>query len=135
MPKRVIILGSTGSIGRSALSVADNLPGEFEIVGLAANSSCERLVEQVEKYHPKIAVLADPSAADRASDQLKKTSPTTQLLTGPEALVRLVKEADADFDRIAAAQFEGLKISGEMLLGILWLIEPPRTDPAAGAST
>lgn len=97
MPKRVIILGSTGSIGSSALSVADNLPGEFEIVGLAAATSDQRLAQQVEKYHPKIAVLADPVAALRIHDRLKNSSPATQLWSGPEALVRLVKEADADF--------------------------------------
>ncbi|MBK8266769.1 MAG: 1-deoxy-D-xylulose-5-phosphate reductoisomerase [Planctomycetes bacterium] len=97
MPKRVIILGSTGSIGCSALSVADNLPGEFEIVGLAAATSDQRLAQQVEKYHPKIAVLADQSAALRIRDRLKNSSPATQLWSGPEALVRLVKEADADF--------------------------------------
>lgn len=97
MPKRVIILGSTGSIGRSALSVTDNLPGEFEIVGLAAHTNGQRLAGQVERYRPSYAVLSDTAAAEEVRARIKSISPDTQLWSGPDALVRLVKEADVDF--------------------------------------
>ncbi|HWL93062.1 MAG TPA: 1-deoxy-D-xylulose-5-phosphate reductoisomerase [Phycisphaerae bacterium] len=108
MPKRVIILGSTGSIGRSALSVADNLPGEFEIVGLAAGSNWERLCEQAERYRPRVAVLSDESAAERAADRLKRCGADTIVHGGPEALVQLVKETDADFVLAAIVGIAGL---------------------------
>ncbi|MBX3396349.1 MAG: 1-deoxy-D-xylulose-5-phosphate reductoisomerase [Phycisphaerae bacterium] len=97
MPKRVIILGSTGSIGRSALSVAESLPGEFEIVGLAADSSWERLVEQITRFRPCVAVLSDPVAGEKARAALRAAKISTELLVGTDSLVRLVKEYDTDF--------------------------------------
>jgi 1-deoxy-D-xylulose-5-phosphate reductoisomerase len=96
MPKRVIILGSTGSIGCNALSVADNLPDEFEIVGLAADSRWRKLAEQVQRHHPRVAVLSDPEAAENLVDQLGRSSGTA-VWSGPEALLRLVKEVPCDF--------------------------------------
>lgn len=97
MPKRVIILGSTGSIGRSALSVAESLPDEIEIVGLAAGSSWERLVDQVAQFRPRVAVLSDPVAGEKARAAFRTDGAATELLIGADALVRLVKEYDADF--------------------------------------
>lgn len=97
MPKRVIILGSTGSIGRSALSVADHLPGEFEIVGLAACTSWQRLVEQALQFRPRVAVLSDFESAERAKNALRQAGSATEVCGGADAMVRLVKEADADF--------------------------------------
>mgnify|MGYP001206222288 CR=1 FL=1 len=97
MPKRVIILGSTGSIGRSALSVADNLPSEFEIVGLAAGTSWERLSEQAERYRSRCVALSDAKAAERAEDRLRRSGAQTRVLGGPDALVQLVKETECDF--------------------------------------
>ncbi|MFQ5411554.1 MAG: 1-deoxy-D-xylulose-5-phosphate reductoisomerase [Phycisphaerae bacterium] len=95
MPKRVIILGSTGSIGRNALLVADNLPGAFEIVGLAAGSRWEELAEQVRRYQPRTVALSDPEAADHLAGHLD--SIPTALLSGDDAAVRLVKETECDF--------------------------------------
>ena len=94
MPKRVIILGSTGSIRCSALSVADNLKREFEIVGPAAQSSWEKMAEQVERYRPKVSVLSDADAADRLAE---RTGQSTKVWGGADALERLVKELDCDF--------------------------------------
>jgi 1-deoxy-D-xylulose-5-phosphate reductoisomerase len=53
LAKKIIILGSTGSIGCSALSVAEALPGEFEIVGLAAQQSWEKAAAQARRWKPK----------------------------------------------------------------------------------
>lgn len=97
MPKRVIILGSTGSIGCSALNVADNLEDEFEIVGLSAQSSWEKMAEQVERYRPRVAVLSDADSADRLAQRLAGVSPDTEVWGGIDALERLVKEPDCDF--------------------------------------
>jgi 1-deoxy-D-xylulose-5-phosphate reductoisomerase len=97
MPKRVIILGSTGSIGCSALSVADNLPDEFEIVGLAAESRWQRIAEQVERYHPKAVVLSDPISAENLTERLCEVGSDTVVWSGADALVRLVEEVECDF--------------------------------------
>ncbi len=55
----VSILGSTGSIGRSALAVLDRHPDRFRVVALAAHRNGERLAEQVARYRPELAVLGD----------------------------------------------------------------------------
>jgi 1-deoxy-D-xylulose-5-phosphate reductoisomerase len=61
--RKVLLLGSTGSIGTSALKVARDLPERIQIVGLAANSSVEALVEQVRETGVKQVALTDPAAA------------------------------------------------------------------------
>ena len=56
--KRIAILGSTGSIGVSALSVAAAHPARIEVVGLAAGANTSRLVEQVERHRPRVVSVA-----------------------------------------------------------------------------
>ena len=53
MSKKVVILGSTGSIGRNALQVIDALGPEYEVIALSAHTSLDRLAEQAEKYKPQ----------------------------------------------------------------------------------
>lgn len=64
-PKSIVILGSTGSIGRQALEVARALPDRLRVVGLAAGSNLELFAEQVAEWQPQIAALADENAARR----------------------------------------------------------------------
>lgn len=61
--KGVALLGCTGSIGRSALSVLDRHPDEYRIVALAANRNAAELTRQVERYRPSLAVLVDEDVA------------------------------------------------------------------------
>src|SRR5581483_1172108 len=89
--KRLLVLGSTGSIGRQALDVCGHTD-EFELVGLSAESSWEPLIEQARAHRvPRIA-LADPDAAARASESWTEG----QVLAGAEGLVKLVVESGAD---------------------------------------
>jgi 1-deoxy-D-xylulose-5-phosphate reductoisomerase len=89
--KRLLVLGSTGSIGRQALEVCLH-SGEFELVGLSAESSWEPLIEQARAHGvPRIA-LADVDAAARAGESWTEG----QVLAGAEGLVRLVVESGAD---------------------------------------
>ncbi len=97
MPKKVIILGSTGSIGCSALDVADRLPGEFDIVGLAAGSRWQMMAEQIERYRPEVAVLFDAAAAEELAGHASVAAAGTKVWGGPDALVRLVRETDCEF--------------------------------------
>ena len=60
--KKIAILGSTGSIGTQALDVVRNLPNEFKISVLAANSNVELFSKQIEQFQPELAVLADENA-------------------------------------------------------------------------
>ena len=96
MPKKIIILGATGSIGASALSVAANLPGEFEIVALAGGKNAQRMAELVKTWRPRVAVLTSDQAAAELRGSLEKGS-RADIWTGHQALVRLVKELDCDF--------------------------------------
>ncbi len=108
MPKRVTVLGSTGSIGCSALSVADSLPDEFDIVALAAGSSWRDMAAQVERYRPEMAVLSDPEAADRLCEHLAGSGVETQIAGGAGALARLVKDVPTDFVLSAIVGVAGL---------------------------
>ena len=66
--KRVVILGSTGSIGTSALKVARDIPERMEVVGLAAHSSVETLAAQVNEFGVKDVCLFDPSGVARLKE-------------------------------------------------------------------
>ncbi len=57
--RRVVILGSTGSIGESALKVARDIPERMEIVGLAAGKNVARLMEQAQEFSPKAIAIGD----------------------------------------------------------------------------
>ncbi len=87
---RVVLLGSTGSIGRSTLEVVRRHPDRFRLVGLAANRSADELAEQVREFAPRRAVLADPSV------DLPSTSGPTRWARGREALLELAGEERAD---------------------------------------
>src|SRR5262245_27649471 len=63
--KRIAILGSTGSIGKSALSVVDAHADRLQVVGLAAGENSALLAEQVAKYQPRVVAMASGSALDR----------------------------------------------------------------------
>ena len=90
-PKRLLILGSTGSIGTQALDVCRR-SGELELVGLSAECSWEALVAQARAYGVGRIALADQDAAARASEAWTDG----EVLGGAEGLVRLVVESDAD---------------------------------------
>jgi 1-deoxy-D-xylulose-5-phosphate reductoisomerase len=89
--KRLLILGSTGSIGTQALDVCMR-GDEFELVGLSAERSWEGLVEQARAHGVQRIALAEEHAAARASEVWTEG----QVLGGAEGLVRLVVESEAD---------------------------------------
>ncbi|MBN1342888.1 MAG: 1-deoxy-D-xylulose-5-phosphate reductoisomerase [Phycisphaerae bacterium] len=94
MKRRVIILGSTGSIGTSALDVVAALADELDVVGLAANSSWQTLAEQVRQFAPQRVAMADPASAARLRSELDGTA---EVLEGDDALSDLVERTDCDF--------------------------------------
>jgi 1-deoxy-D-xylulose-5-phosphate reductoisomerase len=89
--KRLLILGSTGSIGTQALEVCA-YSGEFELVGLSAERSWQTLVEQARAHGVKRIALADGDQAARAAEAWCDG----EVLGGAEGLVRLVVESQAD---------------------------------------
>lgn len=93
-PKRVALLGSTGSIGTSTLDVARHLPDRVKITGLAANSKWELLAEQCREFTPRIAVICDPEVFKQADRTCFPKG--TELLCGEDGVRRLVTGADVD---------------------------------------
>jgi 1-deoxy-D-xylulose-5-phosphate reductoisomerase len=90
-PKRLLILGSTGSIGTQALDVCER-SDELEIVGLSAGRSWEALIEQAREHRVSRIALGDAHAAAQASEAWTDG----EVLVGAEGLVRLVVESGAD---------------------------------------
>src|SRR5438552_5751454 len=89
--KRLLILGSTGSIGTQALEVCAH-SGEFELVGLSAERSWQTLIEQARAHGVKRIALADGDQAARAAEAWCDG----EVLGGPDGLVRLITESQAD---------------------------------------
>ena len=83
--KHIAILGSTGSIGKNALSVVDTHPDEFKVVGLAANRDVDTLEQQIRRYQPVIAALNEPAAAQMLRTRLRDIN-GTEVLAGTEGL-------------------------------------------------
>lgn len=94
MPKRIVILGSTGSIGTAAVRVAAHLAPEIEVVGLAAGGNrVERLAEQAEALDCNNIAVADPARLK----ELRALAPAScRVQAGPDALRELAATADAD---------------------------------------
>jgi 1-deoxy-D-xylulose-5-phosphate reductoisomerase len=90
--KRLLILGSTGSIGTQALDVVARAGGAFEVVGLSAGTAYGPLIEQARAYGVRRVALSDPDAAARAAEAWTEG----EVLAGPEGLVELVAASDAD---------------------------------------
>ena len=93
-PRRVAVLGSTGSIGTSTLDVIRHLPDRLELVGLAAHTKWEPLADQCRAFRPRYAVLCDP-AAYKAADR-KYFPRETELLCGEAGVAKLAADPDVD---------------------------------------
>ena len=91
MPRRLLILGSTGSIGTQALDIVSRDP-ELELVGLSAERSSDSLIEQARQFGVDRIALADQDAGARAAEAWTDG----EVLVGAEGLVRLVLESGAD---------------------------------------
>jgi 1-deoxy-D-xylulose-5-phosphate reductoisomerase len=89
--KTLLLLGSTGSIGRQTLDLVRRAPGEFRVLGLSAASSWEALLEQAREFRPALVALADPEAGER----LRAALPAgVGLRVGPGAAEELARELD-----------------------------------------
>ncbi len=85
--KKVVILGSTGSIGRATLDVIKKHPGRFDVIALAAYSNAELLAEQCRQFRPRYACLANRNHSDTLRALVNERK--TKLLFGEEELVHL----------------------------------------------
>lgn len=93
-PKRVAVLGSTGSIGRSTLEVIAASDGALEAVALSAHRGTKLLLEQARAFRPRRILVSDAAAAE--SQDWSSLPEGIELLVGPEAVRRLVTENGVD---------------------------------------
>ncbi len=82
--KRIIVLGSTGSIGTNTLDIVSKFPKEFQVVGLTAATKDVQLEEQIRLFKPAKVALSDPAAAARLRSRCKGLS--VEILSGPEGV-------------------------------------------------
>ena len=91
MPRRLVILGSTGSIGTQALDVVQRAP-DLSVVALSADGAWEELIGQAREHGVRRIALSDVDAAARAAEAWTGGD----VLSGPDGLVRLITESNAD---------------------------------------
>jgi 1-deoxy-D-xylulose-5-phosphate reductoisomerase len=104
--KNVVLLGSTGSIGTSALKVAEDLPDHIRLVGLAAGGNAGLLLEQARRHRPELVSLRDPAKAGEVRNALGGIS---RVASGPEGLIELATLPSADIVLIAIVGTAGLQ--------------------------
>ena len=104
--RRIVVLGSTGSIGTSCLKVIDHLPHRLQAWGLTAHSRWEDLLQQAHRYQPRYLTVTEPQAARALARQSLPAS--TQLLDGEDAIGTMVRDADVDVVLTAIVGAAGL---------------------------
>ena len=110
--KNISILGSTGSIGQSALNLVDLHPDRFQVIALAARNNTELLHKQCLKYQPKLVALHNPEAAQSIRQQL----PNTRVLSGQKGVVEAAVHPDVDLVLAGISGAAGLVPTYEALL-------------------
>jgi 1-deoxy-D-xylulose-5-phosphate reductoisomerase len=106
--KKIAILGSTGSIGRSSLQVIEQFSDRFQVVALAAGKNIDLLAEQIHRFRPKVAAVLDRQLA---KDLIRKLQTTTrvEVLAGPEGYEQVASCDDADMVLSAMVGAAGLR--------------------------
>lgn len=105
MTHALSILGSTGSIGRQSLDVAEHL--HIPVVALAAGTNVERMAEQCRHFHPKLAAMADAASAQHLREELN--DPSVHIVYGEEGLMACAAMDEADTVITAVVGTLGLK--------------------------
>ncbi|KAF0153075.1 MAG: 1-deoxy-D-xylulose 5-phosphate reductoisomerase [Ignavibacteria bacterium] len=134
--KKLLVLGSTGSIGKSTLELARNFKDKFEIVGLSTNCSIDELEKQIKEFKTKAVVVKDKLQAEELK---KRIGSKCEVLSGDEGLLDIAKRDNYDIlvtalvgiaglsptieaiklkKRIALANKETLVVAGELIVNL-----------------
>jgi 1-deoxy-D-xylulose-5-phosphate reductoisomerase len=105
--KRIVILGSTGSIGASTLDIVSKFPDRFQIVGLAAGSNDQILEDQIRTFQPKVVALSCPDAAKRLRARVGNAQ--VEVLDGEPGLCEVAGFPECDLVISAIVGGAGLK--------------------------
>ena len=114
MTKRVAILGSTGSIGRSTLSVVDSYPDRFQVATLAAGTNTAAVFDQAVRYKPRVVSVASKALADPLEARLRAAGLTDiEVVHGAPGSVRAATYPDVHFVVSAIVGVSGLEATYE----------------------
>jgi 1-deoxy-D-xylulose-5-phosphate reductoisomerase len=114
--KRIAILGSTGSIGRSTLSVVQSFPKRFQVVTLAAGRNLELAAEQARHWRPRVVSVASQSEAEALRSQLISSGLNgIEVCHGPAGNVRVATHPEVDFVVSAIVGVAGLEATYEAI--------------------
>ena len=112
--RRIAILGSTGSIGRSTLSVVESYPDRFQIVSLAAGKNIETAFEQVHRWKPRLVSMATEADAETLGSRLKAAGlGGVEVTHGSAGTVRVATHSEVDFVVSAIVGVAGLEATYE----------------------
>ena len=112
--KHIAILGSTGSIGRSTLSVVESYPDRFHVVSLAAGNNLEAAFEQAQRWKPRVLSVATEQNADIVRRRLKSSgNAEVEVVYGSPGNVRVATHPEADFVVSAIVGVAGLEATYE----------------------
>ena len=146
--RRLVILGSTGSVGTQALEVVRRNPDRFQVVGLASGASRELLAGQIREFMPPAVAVGDEQVADELKESLQGLR-DVEILGGTNAAELLARDAEADMvlnamvgaaglaptlatlqsgKMLALANKESLVVGGELVMDLV-KGEPDRLVP------
>jgi 1-deoxy-D-xylulose-5-phosphate reductoisomerase len=111
--KRIAILGSTGSIGRSTLSVVESYPEKFGVVSLAAGKNLDLAFEQAVQWNPQMISVADEADAETLRKRLKSSASSIEVVYGAAGTVKVATHPDASFVVSAIVGVAGLEATYE----------------------
>lgn len=103
--KKILILGSSGSIGINALNVVRNFPDKFRVVGLSVNSRIDLLEKQIKEFNPEFVVVTDESKAKELKTNIGNLC---EVFSGNDGLLKVAIEKDYDVLLGAIVGFAGL---------------------------
>lgn len=105
--KKIVVMGSTGSIGTQTLEIVREHRDELEIVALTANSSVELIVKQALEFRPKLVAMNDESSAEAVEESLKGEG--IKVVSGMDGLTRAASMEDADIVVTAMVGMIGIR--------------------------
>ncbi len=107
MRKKVVVLGSTGSIGVNTLTVLDKLRDRFEVIGIAGNSNVKKLLEQTRSFEPEFVGISSEASAEKFIEQINSSK--VKVYSGENALSDIVNATHADVYVCATSGSAGLR--------------------------
>lgn len=106
--KKLVILGSTGSIGKSTLSVVEHNPNQYEVFALVGGKNVELMLEQCRQYQPTFVAMDDEKAAQTLKAALVTSGAKTEVLAGQAAICELAAHPEVDMVMAAIVGAAGL---------------------------